>query len=706
MAVRWTVWHHGGMNRIIVALVLALAASIPAAGADLTIVAEPVHLRSGNMREWSDFPQTAEGDKLDVKFEALKNGNEFSLKVRQQDVKQTWRVSLNDQSLGPLTIDENDQTLYFPVPAGTLVAGENVLRIASAAGKTAAADDIRVGPVALLDRRVMEVLNEGSLEVQVSDADSSQPLPCRITIVDAEGSLQMTGAAPGDELAVRTGVVYASHGRANIGLPAGQYKIYAGRGFEYSLAKAQVDVTAGVKRPVKLAIRREVPTEGNVACDTHVHTVTFSGHGDCTIAERMITLAGEGIELPIATDHNVHVDYRAHVGKAGLGEYFTPVMGNEVTTSVGHFNIFPIQEESEPPDYKSKEWSAIFDGIFGTPGVKVAILNHARDLHSGVRPFGPKLHNAVAGDNLEAWPMRFNAMEVVNSGATQTDPLRLFHDWMGLLNAGRLVTPVGSSDSHDVTRYIVGQGRTYIRCDDREPGKIDVESAVNSFLQGRVLVSYGLLAEMTIDGKYGSGELAIPAGGDVSVVVRVRGPSWVKADQLMLFSNGRLIRHESIPTIEVTREDGVKWERTFKLPVGKHDSHLVAIALGPGVDGPWWSTARPYQPTSPDWEPHVIGCSGAIRLDGDGDGRWSSPRDYAERLVAAAGGDWSKLVESLADYDEATAAQTAYLFQRGGKSLMDVQSSETLKAAPEHVREGFAKFLQAWRESELERAGR
>jgi len=41
-----------------------------------------------------------------------------------------------------------------------------------------------------------------------------------------------------------------------------------------------------------------------------------------------------------------------------------------------------------------------------------------------------------------------------------------------------LVTPVGSSDSHDVARYIVGQGRTYIRCDDRDVAHLDLEAAV------------------------------------------------------------------------------------------------------------------------------------------------------------------------------------------------------------------------------------
>jgi hypothetical protein len=148
----------------------------------------------------------------------------------------------------------------------------------------------------------------------------------------------------------------------------------------------------------------------------------------------------------------------------------------------------------------------------------------------------------------------------------------------------------------------------------------------------------------------------------------------------------------------------VKWERTYKLPRLAHDSHLVAIALGPGIDGPWWKTAKPYQPTSSDGETWVLGCSGTIRVDGDGDGRWSSPRDYAQRLVAGAGGDLSKLVAGLAGYDEATAAQAAHLFQRSGKSLVDATSSEILKSAPEQVREGIAKYLQAWRESERARA--
>jgi hypothetical protein len=56
--------------------------------------------------------------------------------------------------------------------------------------------------------------------------------------------------------------------------------------------------------------------------------------------------------------------------------------------------------------------------------------------------------------------------------------MRLYHNWFGLLNRGKMLTPVGASDSHEVSRFIVGQARTYIRSTSTRPGKIDVDEAV------------------------------------------------------------------------------------------------------------------------------------------------------------------------------------------------------------------------------------
>jgi hypothetical protein len=197
---------------------------------------------------------------------------------------------------------------------------------------------------------------------------------------------------------VRPGVVYTANGLARLGLQAGSYKVIAGRGFEWGIDSAKLTVRKGAQEKLRLRIHREVPTPGLVSCDTHVHTLTYSGHGDATIEERIITIAAEGIELPIATDHNVHIDYRPVLRRLKLEEYFTPVIGNEVTTSVGHFNIFPIAANAPLPNHRLTTWPEIIASIRQTPRVQAIILNHGRDVHSNVRPLGPANHLAVTGE--------------------------------------------------------------------------------------------------------------------------------------------------------------------------------------------------------------------------------------------------------------------------------------------------------------------
>src|SRR5690606_1430658 len=62
-------------------------------------VIEPrlVHLRSGDAREWSSFPEQAEGRQLIVRFAATVNEQQAALRLRQHDVKSRWRALLNDK---------------------------------------------------------------------------------------------------------------------------------------------------------------------------------------------------------------------------------------------------------------------------------------------------------------------------------------------------------------------------------------------------------------------------------------------------------------------------------------------------------------------------------------------------------------------------------------------------------------------------------
>lgn len=662
-----------------------------------------IHLRINGDREWSSFPERPEAESLEALFLGEPNTSELTLSLRQHDVKQLWHVRLNDKRLGDLVRDENEMTIYLPIPPGTLVDGINALRIEQVLSDSKSPDDIRVGELRLLRRTMKDVTSESNVEIQIVDTDSRQPLPSRLTILNASGVLQTVGAASNDHLAVRAGVVYTSTGQATFGLPAGKYTVIAGRGFEYSQDTVDVTVESGQAIQKTLSIRREVPTEGYVACDTHVHTLTHSGHGDATIEERMITLAGEGIELPIATDHNVQIDYEPIAKQMNVRQYFTPVIGNEVTTKFGHFNVFPLKTATRPPNHELG-WHAVLLDIHRTPEAKVAILNHARDLHSGTRPFGPKEFNSASGEFIGKNFHLYNAMEVINSGATQTDVLQLFRDWMAVLNTGHSATPVGASDSHDVARYVVGQGRTYIRTGDRDAGSIDRDEAVNSFVQGRVMVAYGLMTELTVNGKYGPGELAPFSGREVIARIRVLGPHWATVDRVQLYQNGTLIREEEVLDKGAS---GVKWEGEWSVTHPLNDVHLVAIALGPGIESPAWNTAKPYQPTSPDWTPHVIGCSGAVRIDVDGDGQWTSASGYLLHFLAEFGNanlvqEFPNVIRALQSYDESVAIQVASVYDHE-ELRRDPKCVEALQGAAPHVRAGFQRYFAADRENRMAR---
>ena len=574
------------------------------------------HLRIDGPREWSSFPEEPEAAALRIPFESEGNRKEaWTLRLRQQDVKQAWVVALNGDELGRLHVDENDMVVYYAVPPRTVKDGANVLTLEQDVSRRATPDDIRVGEIRLNDRPLNEALSGGVIAVSVTDRINGERTPARITIVNSDGALQSVLTDPNEMLAVRPGVVFTGNGTAAFSVPKGDYTVYAGRGFEYSLDRREVSFTnASDAIGVRMEIERQVDTRGWVAGDTHVHTFTHSRHGDATVEERVVTIAGEGIELPISTDHNQHIRFDETAEALGVRRYFTPVGGNEVTTPTAHFNVFPIAPGAKPADHRSPDWAVTLGNIFRTPGVKVAILNHARDLHSGVRPFDESIFDAETGRSLDGRPFRFNAMETVNSGATQTDPLQLFRDWMSLLKRGLQVTPVGSSDSHDVARHFVGQGRTYVRVDDSNPGAIDVEQAVFNFVEGRVMVSYGLLAELTVGGKYGPGETVPVMGDEVDVRVRVLGPDWVEADRVLLFQDGALIRETAIKPGDIS-EVGVLWSGGWTLPKPAADSFLVAIAVGPGIEAPYWRTAKPYQPDTPDPTTYVIGASGAVWLD-------------------------------------------------------------------------------------------
>lgn len=630
---------------------LFLLALLPClcAGQSISLSKTKSHLRSGEVREWRTFPAASPGATKSIAFEAQANATEYTLVIRQRDVKNlTWPVILNGQKLGVLQDDERDMVRTLPIPANLLRSGSNTLEIKGERGRFS--DDIEIKEIRIETLPVHTWLTQTSVSVRV--LTDGAPAPVRLTVVDAEGSLvPFATLRPKAHEAMRTGVLYTPDGVAKIGLPAGEYRIFASRGFEYGAAPKRIKLQSGGASTVELRIRKEVHLPGYISCDTYVHTLELSGHGDASVDERVLTAAGEGLDLIISTEHNKIEDYTPTVHRRNLDQWITAIPGSEVTTAIGHFNIFPTRPGSAPPNPREQDWTTLMGSIWKTDGVQVVVQNHPRDLHSNYRPFDPAHHISATGSNRNGRPVRANAMEVVNSGAMSSDPLQLVRDWLGLLTRGIPMAAVGSSDTHTVDFVPIGQARTYIKADMPE-------TAFRSLAKGETLVSYGLVVELRPSGFIRQkGKRA-----QVPVELTVYGPSWSAVDRLMIYSNGEIVWEQRL---KPNRKAGVKLRTKTNLELPRHDAALVAVATGPVVLQPFWEVRKPYQPVSDEWDPMVLGVSSAIWIDGDADETRTAPLDYAQRLVGEHREDRPALMKALSDFDASVKQHALEILQSG-----------------------------------------
>jgi hypothetical protein len=645
-----------------------LLAAAPGAPAEpIAITDRLFHLGDAEKPDWRDFTtvRPTHGTELELEFEAADNPGKLVLEIQAGSVSEDWKVKLNSRDLGALKKEDARTVQYLSVPAGTLKNGRN--RLAIEAGKKG--DDIYVGRATLHSRPLRELLGHARVHASVRDADTGQELPSRITLVkqvekkekvkDRNGKerevtklVEELVTALSDErhdLVVRKGIFYARDGRVTFDVPPGKYTVYATRGFEYGLGRADLELRALEEREVELAIRREVDTTGYLAADTHIHTQTHSGHGDINLEERVVAIAGEGVEIAVATDHNHHTDYRPIMEKVGIDGEFKSVIGNEVTTEIGHFNAFPFEKGADPPDHRHSDWTQLIQEMRAS-GVRVVIVNHPRRPQGSTSPFEKVRLNPLSGEAHEGpKSLGIDAVEILNGKTLADDRMLTLRDWFGLVNRGHRVAAVAASDSHAVSE-IVGQARTYVESSTDDPRRMQIQEICDNILAGRLLVCMGLLTEARVAGGARPGDLITAAGGELAVEIRVQGPSWTQANLVTAYLNGIEIHSEKVePTPRA-----VKYAGTWRIPAPPQDAHLVVVATGPAITAPYW-------PIAGGEKKYVLGATNPIWLDADGDGTFTSAFEYASRLVKENGTGGPAPLRALEAYDRAVAAQFASL---------------------------------------------
>ena len=572
-------------------------------------------------------------------FTGTVNPTEFALLFEQNMKKQSsggyWAVKLNEKVLGRLEAHlpqtgadkthDGFHRIGMVVPPNVLKAGENILTV-TGRGQPAVLRKIELDP-----RTLKQALQLKTIAVKVKTAEG-QPVPARITVVNELGQLVKLYDVRTATNAVRPGILYTLGVGDTFALPPGKYTLYATRGMEWGVAKQSIVVDGRQSQSHKLVISREVDTKGFLACDSHIHTLPGSGHGNATYEERMITIAGEGVEIAIATDHNHISDYSKYQRASGTNAHFYSISGDEVTTHNGHFTAFPLDPSKAVPGgvkgrnplfLKSEDWTKLIADM-RKKGAEVVILNHPYWPTIAKGPFGRFRFTRSTGGRVEGPEFSFNGLGVAQPANETPDFFYALEDWMSLLNRGLRLTAVGATDSHTVNDP-VGQARTYLKSRTDNVAGIDSKDVYRAFLEGRAVVSSGIFANLSIAEQYGMGDL-VPAaevieGTKIKVSLRVAAPSWIRPRDAMIYVNGKRVAQKTIKS-KIDQPTDQRLE--FKIKVPAHDAHVVAFVLGDGITLPGWTT----------YGKATQAITNPIYLDIDGDKKYRSPRETARRLIS------------------------------------------------------------------------
>jgi hypothetical protein len=200
----------------------------------------------------------------------------------------------------------------------------------------------------------------GLLTLTVRD-EQGQLVPSKVTLFRVDGEPSRNPAL-GDGFiggAPET-VQFLPTGQAEVELADGTYQAVASRGLEYELDTSEPFVIDAVHRhDLQLTVVRSVDTEGWISADLHVHARPSHDSG-VSLAERVWSMACEGVEFFAGTDHDFVTDYAPVIEDLGLTEWVQSAPGNEITTlEAGHYLGFPLRQDYLGDAGGATDWTGL-----------------------------------------------------------------------------------------------------------------------------------------------------------------------------------------------------------------------------------------------------------------------------------------------------------------------------------------------------------
>jgi hypothetical protein len=422
-----------------------------------------------------------------------------------------------------------------------------------------------------------------TVRVDVTDMATSMPLPARVQLFPTAAPPAATeGFGERDLGHGRSRLEFTSaDGHVDLRVAPGTYRLVVSRGWEMERHDEMLDLSAGETVDVAAALVRAFDTPGLMCADYHIHTQRSVDSSD-TGRAKISALVADGLEIAIRSEHEWVSDFQPVIDDLGLGDFAIGLAGEELTTfTYGHFGVFPLVVDRARPSSGAVTWfdrfaPAVFEDVRARPESPLLIINHPRA--SGVRQgyFNESGYDPITGTRThpENWDEEFDVVEVFNSGDFERFRDSTVVDWFSLLNTGRRVMTVGSSDSHRITQDPVGYPRTCLWIGEDDPRMITGEDVRDVTRSGASFVTGGIYVEAIGPMGILPGGSATGVGARASIDVTLRAASFVDVDQLEVIVNG--VTTETIPIADSA--DPLRFMETIEVDVPATGAWVVLHA--------------------------------------------------------------------------------------------------------------------------------
>jgi hypothetical protein len=362
-------------------------------------------------------------------------------------------------------------------------------------------------------------------------------------------------------------------------VPAGTYLVFASRGPEYSIHQMLVELFKDQHKDLVFEIEKQVDTRNLISMDPHMHTTNSDGR--MGIPERIKSVAAEGIEVAVSTDHNYISDYLPDLNQLGLNKYLHVIYGNEVTTrELLHYNTYPIRlRKDEPANGAINAFPDSVKRLFSSSRAKdPGALIHVNHPRAGTIGYfnNFQLDPETAAFAKDTIDLSFDILEVMNGPSYSGGNASAIRDWLNLINRGYYFPIVGSSDTHGIDRSEPGYSRTYVLYERKNEQEWDEDKLIQAVKSGKSFASNGPLIEFVVNDRFSFGETLTDSDGEINIRIKVWSAPWIFVDQVCLIVNGK--RKMGFPSTR-DRSGVVKFYKEFPLKLLR-DSALIVEVVG------------------------------------------------------------------------------------------------------------------------------